>query len=328
MTQVSGVNITSNTKVKEVQEKEENKKVSKTETKKPSSANSVEDELVDIDIQETKETNDTSSVSDSSSPKSIGQTMNELNSSIRKEQRELDEKQAELQRLKEKVEKLEKRLENASDDDKSKIQRQLDSLNNDISTLTTEIQGLTERLNQKQETYNKYYQTLQENAYLAGASGGNAVSSNTASVESTNQNVNVMSFDGYNSQRGKELAQAAESLYGNTSRGTNHCARGVSQAMQKAFGKYPGANGNTYDNWLEKQSDWKEVKGLSINDLQNLPAGAIVSWEGYGTGASRQYGHVYISDGKGNEISDYKKANNRNAYRANNGGTYRVFIPV
>ncbi|MBR2068397.1 MAG: hypothetical protein IJ877_01415 [Candidatus Gastranaerophilales bacterium] len=87
------------------------------------------------------------------------------------------------------------------------------------------------------------------------------------------------------------------------------------------------------------QSDaWREVTGLSRNDLQYLPPGAQVIWDNnigydsngnqkpYGSNVSalgRECGHISVSDGQGGEISDHY------AYQmTQRDATYRVFIPT
>ena len=133
----------------------------------------------------------------------------------------------------------------------------------------------------------------------------------------------------YNEERGQALADAANSLYGGVSTGGGWCAKGVSQAIQKAFGYSTSGNGCDYGNTLSALDDWVEVTDQyeSASELVNLPAGAVVSWSPYNTTSlGNTYGHVYISDGQGHEISDFKS--DITTYYADRGSEYRVFIPV
>ncbi|MBE7706404.1 MAG: hypothetical protein E7Z91_04080 [Cyanobacteria bacterium SIG30] len=126
----------------------------------------------------------------------------------------------------------------------------------------------------------------------------------------------------YDEKRGKALADAALELYGNDHVANGYCATGVSQAINKAFGYSTRGNGCDYANVLSNKEDWVEVTDEYPNraDLKNLPAGAIVSWS---SSSQKPYGHVFISDGNGHEISDFTGNINYN-YPT----TYRVFLPA
>lgn len=147
-----------------------------------------------------------------------------------------------------------------------------------------------------------------------------------AEIEKDNQ---ISPWGQYNEERGQALADAANALYGNVSSGGGYCATGVSQAIQKAFGYSTSGNGCDYGNTLSALDDWVEITDsiTSAEELKNLPAGAIVSWSPYNTSSlGRLYGHVYISDGQGHEISDFKA--DITTYYADNGSEYRVFLPT
>ena len=70
-------------------------------------------------------------------------------------------------------------------------------------------------------------------------------------------------------------------------------------------------------NQLAANKNFKEIKGLTKNDLPNLPAGCVVVWA---AGNGHPDGHISISDGKGNEISDFK-----NRQMTDYGTSFRVF---
>ena len=139
----------------------------------------------------------------------------------------------------------------------------------------------------------------------------------------------VSGFGQYNAQRGEALVASANALYGSNPYSTGLCATGVSNAIYDAFGYRTSGNGCDYANVLSQRDDWAEVTDSieSLDDLMDLSAGAVVSWEPYNTtSAGSIYGHVYIADGEGNEISDFKAAMNNEHYM--NGGGYRVFVPI
>lgn len=133
----------------------------------------------------------------------------------------------------------------------------------------------------------------------------------------------------YNSQKGSSIASAAKSLYGGVTRAGGLCATGVSQAIKKSLGYQLHGNGCDYGNVLSGRSDWYEITDQvkNVQDLKNLPAGAVVSWSPYNTtSAGRIYGHVYICDGNGHGISDFTE--NISSYYMDRNSQFRVFIPV
>lgn len=66
---------------------------------------------------------------------------------------------------------------------------------------------------------------------------------------------------------------------------------------------------------------FSELELNDVNELEALPAGAVVVW---GKGSSRS-GHISIADGKGNEISDHMRPQMLAHY---GGASARVFLPV
>ena len=78
---------------------------------------------------------------------------------------------------------------------------------------------------------------------------------------------------------------------------------------------------------LKEQENFREITGISANDLQYLPAGAVVVWTESTTGTSpaSRYGHISISLGDGNESSD---SIDRQYRHVGENGRPRVFIPV
>ena len=133
----------------------------------------------------------------------------------------------------------------------------------------------------------------------------------------------------YDAQRGQALADTATSLYGSKSKGNNLCATGVADAIEATYGYRTSGNGCDYGETLSQLDDWVEITDSvsGLEDIQNLPAGAIVSWSQYDTdGAGKYYGHVYICDGNGHGISDFNE--NITGYYLDRNSKYRVFIPT
>ena len=136
--------------------------------------------------------------------------------------------------------------------------------------------------------------------------------------------------DGYNAEKGQALANAANELYGDNPYSNASCGSGVSAAISRGLGLSISGNGCDYRDLLRADSThFKEVTDQypTVESLYNLPPGAIVSWQPYNTTSlGRYYGHVYIADGQGNEISDFKGAMNNEHYA--DGGSYTVFVPI
>ena len=282
---------------------------------------------------ETSNDNDVS-VGAKSSSGSAGDTESAENSLVEldiqtnRNERKLRQKKFELEQKEKQLQRIKSCLNGSGGIADSNLQSKANQLSSEIELLQQEVSGLEAIIKQEQTLRNMYVNKINQSME---ANASNSVSSTYSS------NIVAKNFDGYNSAKGNKLVEAAKSLYGNVHTVNGMCAKGVSEAMQKAFGVYPGKNGNDYCDWLASSPNWKEVD-VAYEDLKNLPAGAIVTWKSYGSGASVQYGHVYISDGQGGQLCDrYDVPNGKdyNAYRLNtshgnysNGKPYRVFIPV
>ena len=73
--------------------------------------------------------------------------------------------------------------------------------------------------------------------------------------------------------------------------------------------------------YLANSRYFSEIALNNVNDLESLPAGAVVVW---GKGSSRS-GHISIADGRGNEISDHMRPQMLSHY---GGASARVFLPI
>jgi hypothetical protein len=140
---------------------------------------------------------------------------------------------------------------------------------------------------------------------------------------------------GYNAQVGQNLASAGRSVGAEMeSQGSQHnCLGGVKRAFLRCYGSSPFGNpgegihaaAQTLTT-MRNNDNFREVTGLSVNDLDHLPAGAVIVWStSSGSSAASKYGHISISLGNGQESSD----NVRDQYhRVGSNGTPRVFLPI
>ncbi len=146
------------------------------------------------------------------------------------------------------------------------------------------------------------------------------------------------SFDSYNAQAGQSLAAHGASVAASTGT-TGWCLKGVNNALERQYGdrlNYAGA----YQSLGEMRSEtglgqYFEEVNVPREDLASLPAGAIVIWDNnYDdngnlvggsnvSSAGKEWGHISIADGQGNELSDH-----RNSQMVNRDADFYVFIPV
>jgi len=113
----------------------------------------------------------------------------------------------------------------------------------------------------------------------------------------------------------------------NTARGiasarntTGRCYAGVADALDRHGVHLSGMSAYMAADQLARQPKFKEVQ-VGAQQLAQLPAGAVVVWGK--TGASPD-GHISISDGRGNEMSDHI-APQRSQLRGHQN--FRVFVP-
>ena len=133
----------------------------------------------------------------------------------------------------------------------------------------------------------------------------------------------------YDAKTGEALAKNSAALYGNRTTSSSRCATGVADAIQATFGFRTHGNGCDYGNVMAGLDGWTEITDTisSVKDLQNLPAGCVISWSAYGSsGPGSLYGHVCITQGDGTAVSDFKE--NISDYYLNRGSQFRVFMPT
>jgi len=120
------------------------------------------------------------------------------------------------------------------------------------------------------------------------------------------------------------LAKAAINTGGHTTKSGGKCALYVGNALSKVIGEKETSKlrGNAWQ-WISKLSSigskWFTKSGYATTDkqLKSLPPGSIAIWNKQ---PAHPYGHIEISDGKGNLISDFKRVANLNLYRRNPAG--------
>ena len=200
------------------------------------------------------------------------------------------------------------------------IQSKADS---DISTINDNIQTLK---NEKTELIQneKTQKILQENSIKA----------DSTPIEFTDDINNVdWTKYGYDKEAGEKLGSTALRV-GSSMSSQHNCLGGVKRSFIEATGSSPFGNpgqgitaaADCLDT-MRNNENFREIKGLGVNDLNKLPAGAVIVWSRSTSGSSAAclYGHISISVGDGRESSDHIC----NQYtRVGQNGTPVVFIPI
>lgn len=266
-----------------------------------------------------------------------------------------DEINSKIAELEEKIAAKDNEIQTAEDEladlkeDEKEAQEALDDAKELNETLKGERDDIEEKIkglvsDKTKEALEKYqdlrseYETAKETAITDKKTEITAVQDEITTLETKiseleaqkiQEENQISPWGQYDEERGQALADAANSLYGGVTQGGGWCATGVSQAIQKAFGYSTSGNGCDYGNVLAQRDDWVEITDSvqTLEDFQNLPAGAIVSWSPYNTTSlGNTYGHVYIADGQGHGISDFKE--NITSYYMDRDSEWRVFLPT
>lgn len=265
----------------------------------------------------------------------------EINAKIAEINEKIFAKEKEIQSAKEELEDLETERDKTQDAlDKAKELNE--TLKGERDDIEEKIKGLvstkTKEALEKYQDLRSEYETAKETAISDKKTEITAVQDEITTIETKiseleaqkiQEENKISPWGQYDAERGQALADAANSLYGGVSQGGGWCAAGVSKAIQKAFGYATSGNGCDYGNVLSQRDDWVEITDTihSAEDLQKLPAGAIVSWSPYNTTSlGNTYGHVYIADGQGHGISDFKE--NITSYYMDRDSDWRVFLPI
>lgn len=133
----------------------------------------------------------------------------------------------------------------------------------------------------------------------------------------TKTNLPQLKDIGYSSKKGKKLAEAALS---NQVGFTGYCAKYVRMALEKTgLGNGMRADAADYNTVLSMNKNFKEISANGLN-LSSLPAGCILVYDRGVSGYSSKYGHVEITTGSGQAVSDGITTNIRPGAR--------VYVPV
>lgn len=139
---------------------------------------------------------------------------------------------------------------------------------------------------------------------------------------------------------GKNLARAAESLYGSTYKSGHMCLRGVQTSLGKTIGRknaegiFLGFNANSAPERLNTPLAKKyftkvgDISGKNLKkaDYKAFPPGTIFTWP---PNRFSKYGHIEIYDGLGSLISDYKRHKSKGDPYGINNASYKggIYVP-
>ncbi len=276
-----------------------------------------------------------------------------------KEKLEADEKtaRAKADEAKDKMEELEgektklveekdKLLDTLSEKYKSEKDK-VEKIKEDIKTYQDNIKEIRAKLESDIATVDANIQTLKnEKAQLEQAPKTKEIINANRPIDRTPtalsgdiRNVDWEEY-GYNAETGKAFANSALDVEARlTAQGistTHNCLGGVKNTFIDVTGSSPFGNpgqGITVASQcldtMRNNENYREITGISADDLQYLPAGAVVVWSS-STGVSNpsaadSYGHISISIGDGRESSSTV----RQQYRSvGHNGKPTVFIPI
>lgn len=251
----------------------------------------------------------------------------------------IDTLQMQQESITKQLEQLNRRLENAQKRYKSaqaqlskakSLGKDTDAINEVISDVSSSISEINSKISQCTSTLNNISsQMTQAINNLYNTTTTNVVANTTETANVNGAAAGNIAGVNYNTQKAQALADAATELHGSNPSSGGMCGQGVSESIGRGLGLNISGNGCDYKDLLRNDSNFIEVTDSfpTIESLDNLPAGAIVSWAPYNTtSAGNTYGHVFIADGKGNEISDFCAPMN-NAHYAD-GGSWTVFLPA
>lgn len=164
------------------------------------------------------------------------------------------------------------------------------------------------------------------NDYLSGRSTASSVrrSTNTSTSVSynTKSNLPALAQSGYNATLANKLVNIAMQDKKSSGSKGGDCATYVKNAIQKAgLGKYE--YGDAYecaDILARNKKHFKEIE-VAASDIPKLPAGCVVVYPRGDMNYSDRYGHVEITIGNGQGVSD-------KVYNVSASSRARVFVPV
>lgn len=139
---------------------------------------------------------------------------------------------------------------------------------------------------------------------------------NTSTI-STKNNLPELEDAGYDKEKGGALAKDAAN---NAVGFTGYCAKYVRQALDRTgLGTGERGNGYEYASILSRNPNFKEISADNLN-LSSLPAGCILVYDKGVSGYSSSAGHVEVTLGNGQAVSDGVTNHIKDGAR--------VFIPV
>lgn len=142
-------------------------------------------------------------------------------------------------------------------------------------------------------------------------------SKNSIKILSTNKVSTTLEDVGYDKTKGDKLANTASK---NAVGFTKQCATYVKKAIQSSgLGAYEYGDAYECANILKRNKNFKEISTNGL-DLSTLPSGCVLVYDKGVAGYSAKYGHIEITLGNGQAVSDGVTNNIRQGAR--------VFVPV
>lgn len=257
---------------------------------------------------------------------SISEAISEAETAEQEALKDLDKQKEELEKLNEEKEKLAGEFD-AIKQEKADFEAKLPAENQELNNAKTNYE------NSKAE-----YARVQANAVSGAQNGIEAAQNkiNNIKTEIANLENNSIKYDYgvgaktmYNSKVGEQLANAAHIVDGTG----GWCLRGVTKTLNRAFGlqgeNYTASRASAAadaadflagdkEGWEVFSQHFMEDTLATREDLDNLPAGAVVIWDR----SVGPYGHISVSLGNGLESSDHIQS------QAKWEGNFRVFYPV
>ena len=314
--------------------KEKDLKLTETKEKIATKENEISSLESDKSALETSLANVKSTKVTKNNEEEINSKISELESKISDKEAEIETAKDELGDLQEDEKKTQQELEDAKELNET-LKGERDDIELKIKGLVSET---TKNALEEYQNLRSEYETAKETAISDKKAEITGVQDEITAIEvkineleaqKIEEENQISPWGQYDEERGQALADAANSLNGDKTQGGGWCAAGVSDAIQKAFGYTTSGNGCDYGNVLSQRDDWVEITDSvqTLEDFQNLPAGAIVSWSPYDTTSlGNTYGHVYIADGEGHGISDFKE--DITSYYMDRNSEWRVFLPI
>lgn len=257
---------------------------------------------------------------------SISDAISEAETAEQEALKDLDNQKEDLEKLNEEKEKLAGELDDIKQE-KADFEAKLPAENQELNNAKTNYE------NSKAE-----YARVQANAVSGAQNGIEAAQNkiNNIKTEIANLENNSIKYDYgvgaktmYNSEVGEQLANAAHIVDGTG----GWCLRGVTKTLNRAFGlqgeNYTASRASAAadaadflagdkEGWEVFSQHFMEDTLATREDLDNLPAGAVVIWDR----SVGPYGHISVSLGNGLESSDHIQS------QAKWEGNFRVFYPV